>query len=92
MSAIDEPFITMKEAVLETRRDVKEIGEKLGTLATKAELQAHDNRLRVLETTAVTDTAMRKERKQMYRGAIAILASFVLPALAIVLGSGGYPF
>lgn len=90
MSVVDEPFITMKEAVLETRRDVKEIGERLTTLATKTELAGHEIRIRELETTAVTDKTVRKERKLIYGGAFAILASIILPAAAVFLGSGGY--
>src|SRR5262249_1743470 len=52
----DETFLTVREAVLEIRGDVKELGAKLdridrdGSIGTKAELEDHEHRLRLLES------------------------------------------
>lgn len=43
------PFLSMREAVLEIRRDVKDLSVSMSAMASKDEFQDHEGRLRSLE-------------------------------------------
>lgn len=74
-----EPFLSMREAVMEVRRDVKEIGTNM---VTKSELAAVDGRLRKVENSGLRFAGVRATIVMGISG-LAGLAGLVLGSLSV---------
>lgn len=81
----DDTFLTMRQAVMEIRDDVKTLASHLdridreGSIGTKAELEDHEKRLRIVETTGL--------RMSSAWATIGLSASFIVALAGVAAGA-----
>lgn len=93
-SAYEKLVLSKLDTLDKSQKELTTIGQ---TLTTKVALMEqtismqsnYDERLQKLETVAVTQETLKKERRWYFGTAIAFIGSVLVPVIVILIGNGG---